>query len=183
MLTVVENVRAAGIVISQSAGNSGSSCSTIDTPAAIYEAAFTIGSVNNNDMISGFSSRGPVTVDGSNRLKPDVTAPGESIRSSVPPNGYSSSSGTSMSAPHVSGLVALLISAQPSLAGDPDALEQYIIDTAVPRTTTQNCGSIPGSEVPNNTYGYGAIRAVLPGPIFADGFESGDTSAWSATIP
>ncbi len=65
------------------------------------------------------------------------------------------------------------------------AIEQHIIDTAVPRTTAQTCGGVPGDEVPNNTYGWGAIRAVLPGPevcpaaIFADGFESGDTSAWS----
>lgn len=188
MLTVVENVRAAGIVISHSAANTGSGCSSIDTPAAIYEASFTVGAVDNNDAIAGFSSRGPVTADGSNRLKPEITAPGVSIRSSVPPSGYSSFSGTSMSAPHVSGLVALLISAQPCLAGDPESLEQYIIATAVPRTTGQECGGVPGSEVPNNTYGYGAIRAVLPTPdacgaIFTDGFESGDTSAWSTEVP
>ena len=188
MLTVVENVRAAGIVVSHSAANSGPGCSSIDTPAAIYEASFTIGAVNNSDDIASFSSRGPVTVDGSNRLKPDVSAPGVSIRSSVPPSGYSSFSGTSMSAPHVSGLVALLISAQPCLQGNPDEIEQHILDTAVPRTTTQDCGGVSGDEVPNNTYGYGAIRAVEPlpgvcGAIFTDGFESGDTSAWSSTIP
>ncbi|MCZ6507380.1 MAG: S8 family serine peptidase [Acidobacteria bacterium] len=184
LLIVVQNVRAAGIVISQSAGNSGSGCSTITTPAAIYDASFTIGAVNNSDAIAGFSSRGPpVTVDGSNRLKPDVTAPGVSIRSSVPGDGYSVFSGTSMSAPHVSGLVALIVSAAPALAGDPDAIEQHIMDTAVPGVVTgQTCGGIPDSHTPNNTYGYGAIRAVLPA-IFADGFESGDTSAWSDSVP
>ena len=45
----------------------------------------------------------------------------------------------------------------------------------------------PGSQVPNPVYGYGALRAVLPGgslcPLFSDGFESGDTGAWSATVP
>ncbi len=186
MLAVVESVRAAGIVVSQSAANSGPGCSSIDTPAAIYEASFTVGAVDNNDLIASFSSRGPVTVDGSNRLKPDITAPGVSIRSSVPPANYSTFSGTSMSAPHVSGLVALLISAQPCLQGNPDAIEQLIIDTAVPRTTAQECGGIPGDQVPNNTYGFGAIRAVVPlpcGAIFLDGFESGDTTAWSSTIP
>jgi len=182
MQAVVENVRAAGIVISHSAANTGSGCSTIDTPAAIYEASFTVGSTDNADNISGFSSRGPVTVDGSNRRKPDIVAPGENIRSSVPPSGYSSFSGTSMSAPHVSGLVALLVSAGGHLSGNPEAIEQHIIATAVPRTTTQGCGGDSPTDVPNNTYGFGAIRAVIPA-IFQDGFESGDTTAWSLTIP
>ncbi len=182
----VENLRDAGVVVVVSAGNSGSGCSSVSTPAAIYEASFTIGSTGLTDLIAGYSSRGPVTVDGSGRLKPDVSAPGQSICSTFPGDGYGTLSGTSMAAPHVAGLVALLISAQPCLRGEVAAIEQYVIDTAVPRTTTQECGGIPGSEVPNNTYGWGAIRAVLPGPevctasmIFADGFESGDTSAWS----
>ncbi len=180
---VVENLRAAGIVVVVSAGNGGSGCSSVSTPAAIYEASFTIGATDLNDVIAGFSSRGPVTVDGSGRLKPEVSAPGVNICSTRPDDNYGNSNGTSMSAPHVAGLVALLISAQPCLRGDVDAIEQYIIDTAVPRTTGQTCGGVPGSEVPNNTYGWGAIRAVLPGPgicstIFTDGFESGDTTGW-----
>jgi subtilisin family serine protease len=87
-----------------------------------------------------------------------------------------------MAAPHVSGLVALLVSANPSLAGDPDALESHIESTALPRTTTQGCGGDGSNDVPNNVYGWGSIRAVLPA-IFVDGFESGDTSAWSTTVP
>ena len=58
------------------------------------------------------------------------------------------------------GNTSLLISAQPCLRGEVAAIEQYILDTAVPRTTTQECGGIPGSQVPNNTYGWGAIRAA-----------------------
>ncbi len=181
----VENLRAAGVVVVVSAGNGGSGCSSVSTPAAIYQASFSIGAGDLSDVIAGFSSRGPVTADGSGRLKPDVSAPGVNICSSTPGDSYGFSSGTSMSAPHVAGLVALLISAQPCLRGRVDAIEQYITDTAVPRTSTQTCGGVPGSEVPNNTYGWGAVRAVLPGPevcgatIFADGFESGDISAWS----
>jgi len=181
--TVIENVRAAGIVVVSSAGNSGSGCSSIDTPSAIYDAVFTVGATDNSDNIAGFSSRGPVTVDGSTRAKPDISAPGVSVCSTVPA-GYSEGfSGTSMASPHVAGLVALLISAQPCLRGEVEAIENYIKQTAVPRTSGQSC-TIPGTEVPNNTYGWGAIRAVLPGPevcpaLFTDGFESGDLSAWS----
>ena len=184
--TVVENTRAAGIVVVVSAGNSGSNCSTVNAPAAIYDASFTVGATNNSDVIASFSSRGPVTVDGSNRLKPDLVAPGSSIRSSIPPSGYGLKSGTSMSGPHVAGLVALVLSAAPCLAGDVDALEAYLIATAVPLTSGQGCGGSGPADVPNPTYGWGAIRAVLPNictPIFSDGFESGDTSAWSATVP
>ena len=158
--TVVESVRAAGIEVVVSAGNDGSSCDTVDTPAAIYAAAFSVGATDNTDTIAGFSSRGPVTVDGSNRLKPDVSAPGVGVRSCVPGNAYESLSGTSMAGPHVAGLVALLLSADPGISGDPDAIEPIITATAVPRTTTQNCGDVPGSTIPNNTYGWGRVDAL-----------------------
>ncbi|MGV8039523.1 MAG: S8 family serine peptidase [Thermoanaerobaculaceae bacterium] len=102
--TVVENTRAAGIVVVVSAGNSGSSCSTVSEPAAIYDASLTVGATTSTDSIASYSSRGPVTVDGSNRLKPDVSAPGSNIRSSVPGGGYEGGwSGTSMAGPHVAG--------------------------------------------------------------------------------
>ena len=78
--------------------------------------------------------------------------------------------------------------AQGSLKGDPDGITRHIADTALPRSTTQTCGAIPAGEVPNNTYGYGSVRAVVPPPtactrIFNDGFESGNTSGWSAALP
>ena len=57
--TVVENVRAAGIEVVVSAGNDGSSCETVNTPAAIYAASFSVGATDSNDNIAGFSSRGP----------------------------------------------------------------------------------------------------------------------------
>jgi serine protease AprX len=156
--TVVENVRAAGILTAHSAGNSGSACSTIDTPAAIYDASFTVGSTDSTDTIAGSSSRGPVTIDGSSNPKPDVSAPGVGVRSAVPGTGYGLKSGTSMAAPHVAGLVALLVSARPWLKGQVGEIESIIELSAVPLTTTQNC-TIPGSQVPNNTYGWGRIDA------------------------
>jgi len=159
--SVVENVRAAGIVVVFAAGNSGPGCSSIDAPGAMYDASFTVGATDSGDNIAGFSSCGPVTVDGSNRLKPDVSAPGVNIRSSVPVNSYAGGwSGTSMAAPHVVGAVALLISAHPELKGQVDGIERIIEYTAVPRTNSQSCGDVPGTEIPNNTYGWGRVDAL-----------------------
>jgi subtilisin family serine protease len=159
--SAVENVRAAGIVVVFAAGNSGSGCSSIDAPGAMYDASFTVGATDSGDNIAWFSSRGPVTVDGSNRPKPDVSAPGVNIRSSVPINSYAGGwSGTSMAAPHVVGVVALLISAHPELKGQVDGIERIIEHTAVPRTDSQSCGGVPGTEIPNNTYGWGRVDAL-----------------------
>lgn len=160
MLTIVNNVRAAGIVTVHSAGNSGSGCSTISDPSAIYDASYTVGSTTSANAMSSFSSRGPVTVDGSNRLKPDISAPGSGIRSSTPGTGYGNSSGTSMAGPHVAGLVGLLLSIRPDMAGDVDDIEAIINSTAVPVNVTQTCGGIPSSTIPNNTFGHGRIDAL-----------------------
>ena len=161
MKTVVENVRAAGILVVVSAGNSGSGCSTVSTPAAIYEASFTVGSTTISDVISSFSSRGPVTVDGSDRLKPDISAPGSNVRSSIRNGAYASFSGTSMAAPHVAGLAALLMEAVPALQGDVDMLEQAMEAGTKRLISTQTCGGVPGSAIPNNTFGHGRIDAFL----------------------
>src|SRR5690606_28819209 len=164
LLAVVENVRAAGIVVVSAAGNSGSNapigCSTITQPPGIYDAAFTVGATDLSDTIASFSSRGPVTVDGSGRLKPDVTAPGVGVRSAVPPSGYGYKSGTSMATPHVAGLVALLLQAQPDLRGNVEAIETVIRQSAVPLTSDQGCGGDGPADVPNNVYGYGRIDAL-----------------------
>ncbi len=156
--TVVENVRAAGIAVVASAGNDGPACSTVSDAPAIYDASFSIGATSNSDTIASFSSRGPVTVDGSNRLKPDICAPGVSLRVASASGGYQTGfSGTSGSAPHVTGAVALLWSAAPRMIGQVTATENLLENTAVPLTTTQNCGGYSGSVVPNAVFGYGRL--------------------------
>ncbi len=160
MNEVVKNVKNAGIVVVVSAGNSGSGCSSVDDPAAMYEESFSVGAMRSNDTIANFSSRGPVAIDSSFRRKPNVTAPGVGVRSSVPGNNYAYFSGTSMAGPHVVGAVALILSAVPALAGEVDMIENILEETAVPKTSDQDCGTIPGNVVPNNTYGYGRIDAL-----------------------
>ncbi len=161
MQEVVERVRAAGIFVVVSAGNDGSACSTVNTPAAIYDAVFSVGSTTSTEAASSFSSRGPVTVDGSNRMKPDIAAPGSGVRSAVPGGGYSSMSGTSMAGPHVAGLVGLMISAVPAAAGNIDLLEDLIRQSAFhPVAAAQVCGGVNTNVFPNNTFGSGRIDAL-----------------------
>ncbi len=161
MERVVANLKAAGIVVVVSTGNSGrAGCGTVNAPAAMFAGSFSVGATAENDSIAAFSSRGPVEVDGSGRMKPDIVAPGVSVRSSIRGGRYASYSGTSMAGPHVAGLVAMIISANPGLAGEVEQIEDIIRQTAVPKTTEENCGGVSGIEVPNNTYGYGRIDAV-----------------------
>lgn len=154
----VQTLRAAGIFVVVSAGNEGPSCGSVKDPPAIYPESFSVGASNSNDAIASFSSRGPVTVDGSNRFKPDVVAPGVGIRSSLPEGGYASWGGTSMAAPHVAGEVALMWSAVPRLAGDVDFTEQIIEVTARPKVDT-TCGAAPDGR-PNNVWGWGIVDAL-----------------------
>ena len=161
--------RSAGIFYAVSAGNDGGEgpvfvCHSIYHPLARYPEAFTVGSVDHRtDTISEFSSRGSVLGDPTaptGLLKPNITAPGTGIRSSLRNGGYGSLSGTSMAGPHVAGLVALLISANPRLAGLVNRIEDIIEQTAVKKTTTEGCGLDSPTAVPNNTYGWGRIDAL-----------------------
>ena len=160
LLAAVQALRAAGVFVVASAGNEGSACSTVQSPIALYDEVYSVGAVDNLGQVATFSSRGPVTADGSGRIKPDIAAPGVDVLSSYPGGTYSYSSGTSMAGPHVVGVVALLWSAAPELIGDIDGTEALINSTAQPYDPSlgpPECGD-PGA-IPNNVTGYGLIDA------------------------
>ncbi|MCP4441934.1 MAG: S8 family serine peptidase [Aureispira sp.] len=155
----VENMRNAGVVVVVSAGNEGlQGCETVRYPAAIYGESFSIGASTSSDEVANFSSRGNVTIDSSLRIKPDVIAPGVNVLSAIRNGKYGLKNGTSMAAPHVAGAIALLISADPSLAGEVDYLEELLEYSATPIFSADTCGGILGTEVPNNAAGYGQIN-------------------------
>ena len=156
---VVETVRAAGIFVIAAAGNSGPACSTVNAPIAIHDATFTVGATNQTDTLATFSSRGPVTVDGSGRAKPDISAPGVGVYSTYLNDGYSTLSGTSMASPHTSGAAALLWSAAPALIGRIDLSEQVLIKSATP-IPTATCSTDGVATSPNALYGYGRLDVL-----------------------
>ncbi|MEM7104484.1 MAG: S8 family serine peptidase [Bacteroidota bacterium] len=161
MQTAVENLDAAGVFVVVSAGNSGGQgCSTVRTPAAIFEKSFTVGASNSVDTLAWFSSKGDVTVDGSNRMKPDLVAPGVSVRSCIRNGNYATWNGTSMAGPHVAGVVALMISADPTLAGDTDRIRDILHGTTELAFDQDTCGGTPPTIYPNNLVGYGRVDAL-----------------------
>jgi subtilisin family serine protease len=163
--TIVENTLAAGIFIVVSAANDGPSCSTVQDPPAIYANAFSVGAINGStNALASFSSRGPVAVDGSGRMKPDVSAPGQTVRSATRTSdtSYGNMSGTSMAGPHVVGTVALLWSALPNLVRDIPRTEYLLTRSANPNVTVPNnsagCGGI--ASIPNNHFGWGRVNVL-----------------------
>lgn len=185
---VNQATKAAGIVQVVSAGNDGSECSTIAFPLAVYEESFTVGASDVDDNMASFSSRGPVLTDLSMRTKPNVTAPGVSTVSAYLDGEYASLSGTSMSGPHVAGLVALLLSSETKLIGRVDDVRAIIENTAVPLAHGETCGGTSDADIPNNTSGFGRIdayEAVTRRPILdiaTAGNTSGDALEFTATI-
>ncbi|MBP9881958.1 MAG: S8 family serine peptidase [Chitinophagales bacterium] len=161
MEEVVNNVKAAGIVVVVSAGNSGPYCNTIAFPPALFENSFTIGAVDFLFNAASFSSRGStVTPSGLTIIKPNVAAPGVDVLSCIPGGQYASFSGTSMAGPHTAGVVALMISANPALAGEVELIESILEQTARITYSNDGCGSELPSALPNNTFGFGIIDAL-----------------------
>ncbi|OQY29267.1 MAG: hypothetical protein B6244_04600 [Candidatus Cloacimonetes bacterium 4572_55] len=153
---VIDGAEAAGVVVIFAAGNEGPSPSTLRSPGnriASDVSVFSVGALQPGSVqIAGFSSRGPTQCSlspgqpDSLRIKPEIAARGDDVRSTVPGGGYEGGwSGTSMAAPHVAGAVALLRQISPNAS--PEEIKRALIESAVDLGTTGN----------DNTYGYGRI--------------------------
>jgi len=154
LLQGVQNVRSAGIFMSVSAGNSGPSCGSVRDPPSPYGEVFSVGALGyQSNTIASYSSRGPVTIDGSNRPKPNIVAPGSTVRSSLRTGGYGSFSGTSMSSPAITGAVVIVWQAKPELKRDVEATERLLESTAV-KLSSAACG---GDSTRDNVYGFGLL--------------------------
>lgn len=156
IVELMNTIEAAGIANVFSGGNSGPNNTAVNAPQRINTSevnTFCVGSVNANldfpHPISPFSTRGPTQcpADGNSALEihPEVVAPGQNVRSAWGMDGFNSISGTSMSAPHVSGAVLLLKEAFPYLTGED--LLRALYETAI------DMGD-PGED---NIYGRGLI--------------------------
>ena len=157
IVDLMNTLEAAGIANVFSGGNAGPSNTTISAPQRINTTivnTFSVGSVNANtagNPISYFSSRGPLQCpasDSSLYIHPEVVAPGHDVRSSIGVNSYSSKSGTSMAAPHVSGAVLLLKEAFPELSGADILTALYFSATDL------------GDLGEDNTFGMGIINCL-----------------------
>ena len=132
-----------GAIVVMAAGNNG-------FPMTNYPARYAnnwglaVGAVDSNNQMASFSNRAGLSAF------PYVTAPGVGIYSSVPGNQYATYSGTSMATPHVAGVVALMLSANPSLT---DAqIRQIIIETS-------------GNSTPATSFNPFKISPVISGMI------------------
>jgi serine protease AprX len=144
----IQALKNAGIALAFSAGNGGPFPSTSESPAN-YPESFAVGALEDNSTIMISSSRGPSACDLSSY--PEVVAPGVNIRTAdltfggVLPDSYTYVTGTSFAAAHVSGAMAVLLSAFPC-ATIPQ-LESALKDSAIDL-------GFPG---PDNNFGYGRI--------------------------
>ncbi|RHY12894.1 hypothetical protein DYB25_012467 [Aphanomyces astaci] len=150
--------RGAGIIPVFNNGNDGfEGCAYSNYPAASPQV-IAVGSTSSSDALASGSSLGPSV---RNRLKPDISAPGLNIYSATSDNdgSFSFLSGTSMATPHVSGAIALYLSANEGATYDQvyTALTNNV-DTNTLSPPDKSCGGIPNTQYPNNLFGYGRLN-------------------------
>jgi bacillopeptidase F len=154
--TAIIGLETAGCVVTFSAGNEGPGAATHRSPGNVAIDSvtfFAIGAVDASTAdtipplpMASFSSRGPSDCNG--QIKPEVSAPGVSVYSSIPGGGYTATfSGTSMAGPHVAGIVALMRSANPNV--DVRTIKSILMRTARDQDAAGN----------DNTSGFGLVDA------------------------
>ncbi|GAB9473500.1 hypothetical protein Gpo141_00010650 [Globisporangium polare] len=156
---VINAWRAAEIIPIFATGNEGPACKTASSPGDSKDV-IAVGATTTNDGLADFSSKGPSS---SGLLKPEISAPGSDVRSAwnTGTNAYNTISGTSMATPHVSGVVALLLSARGDLKYTDviNALRDSAQRSAL-KPSGNTCGGTTDAMFPNNQYGYGRVSAL-----------------------
>ncbi|MGC4879786.1 S8 family serine peptidase [Micromonospora sp. DT43] len=166
---------AAGMFSVWSSGNSNpyADCDTVSSPGSAT-SAYSVGAYSSDGTLAVFSRKGEGE---GGQIKPEISAPGDGVRSSYPGNNYVEMSGTSMAAPHVAGAVAALWSYDPTLIGQVEETRRLLGESAVDVDDTE-CG---GTAEINNKYGEGRLDLVrllelaprkggtLTGVVTADG--------------
>jgi subtilisin family serine protease len=161
------SLQATGTLPVAAAGNGGG-CKKITYPGGLSDV-LAVGALTDDEStntLANYSSSGPLT--NSSEIKPDVVAQGTNVRSAWLGGLYRSLSGTSMAAPAVSGVAALVMSARPSWVDHPADVAQLLRETANPNVSAPNRPTCNGGD-PNNASGWGmvdaqaaVIRAELP---------------------
>jgi bacillopeptidase F len=193
----VEVLRAAGIAVVFSGGNTGPGAGTSISPGNNV-GAIPVGGVDDGGSVLPTSARGPGACDGG--IYPALVAPGASVRTTdltfggVVPEAYATVTGTSFAAPHVSGAFALLLAAHP--AATVDQLEEALLDGAedveddgpdddsgwgvldVARAKTVLADLVAGAGVTVFTSAEEYLTAVTSNETLTEGFE--DDTAWGA---
>ncbi|KAF8765445.1 hypothetical protein HU200_008590 [Digitaria exilis] len=154
-----------GVFVCAAAGNKGGASSvTNDAPWIL-----TVGASSSRSTIPAFSSRGPSRNNGG-VMKPDIVGPGVDILGAVPRRSryhgrpsFASLSGTSMAAPHLSGVAAVIKSAHP--AWSPAAIKSAIMTTADTSATDEQTGA-PASHFAMGAGVVDAAKAVDPGLVY-----------------
>jgi len=166
---VIDNVEAAGIITIFAAGNEGPDPQSLRLPANRASSplnTLAVGAIDQTtNIVTSFSSRGPSSCDPT-QIKPEVVAPGLNLYSCAPGGGYTFKSGTSMAAPLIAGLAALL------RQYNPDATVEQVKNAII--QSARDLG--PAGE--DNDYGHGLPDAevalsYIPAPAVPDVYIAG----------